>query len=60
MFLKRESPEKDDFAIKNVNLTKISENVFAYSCVSEHSNYFNFVPTKTNIFLADKGFPPPH
>ena len=58
MFLKREWPETEDFAIKKylvvkkkyysifqeitlaVTLKKKSENVFAYSCVSEHSEHF--------------------
>ena len=37
---------------------KCSENVFAYSCVSEHFEILIFFPTKTYIFLADKGFAP--
>ena len=35
-------------------LQKYSENVFAYSCVSEHSDLF--FPYKTYTFLVDKGF----
>ena len=37
----------------------MSENVFANSCISEYFNNLNFFPTKTYIFLADKGFVPP-
>ena len=37
----------------------VSENFFAYSCVSEHLMHFYFFPTKTYIFLADKTPPPP-
>ena len=40
-------------------LKKYSENLFAYSCVSEHSEHFEFFPTKTYIFSANKGFAPP-
>ena len=51
MFLNRERPETDDFAIKKYLVVKKkfvgeilifhnTENVFAYSCVSEHSEHF--------------------
>ena len=36
---------------------KIFWKFFAYSCISEHSRHFFFFPTKTYIFLADKGYP---
>ena len=40
-------------------IQKMSENFFAYSCVSEHAKHFNLFPTKTCIFLAHHGFPLP-
>ena len=37
--------------------TKMSENIFAYSCISEHFNHFKFLPKKNLVtFLADWGF----
>ena len=41
-------------------LQKYSENVFAYSCVSNHAfrEFFFVFPTKTYIFLAVKAPPP--
>ena len=72
MFLERERPETYDFAIKKYLVVnkkyfiyslgrhpykKDSENVSAYSCVSEHSEEFLFFPTK-NV-LSGQGFPPP-
>ena len=41
---------------------KDADNVFAYSCVSEHSEDFKFFPHKNLhflIFLTDNGFAPP-
>ena len=38
---------------------KIIMKMSAFSCVSEHSAFFYFLPTETYIFLADKGLAPP-
>ena len=39
-------------------LTKISENFFVYSCVSEHPKHFLFFPKKILHVLRGQGFPP--
>ena len=75
MFLKRERPETNQFAIEKISgcegnilsrnfnisrktkcqetpLQKYSENVFAYYCVSEHSELFLFFPYKNLHFLT--------
>ena len=68
MFLKQEKPEMDDFEKKKKNfgsegkiliiifltdtLAKMSQNIFAYSLVSEHSNNFFVILRKNLHFLA--------
>ena len=46
-----------DLQVLTYTPTKISGNFFSYSFVSEHF-FKNIFPTKTYIFLADKGFDP--
>ena len=60
MFLKQEKPDMDDFERKKYfetskflsdTLAKISQNIFAYSKVSEHSKHFFYMlRKKTRIF----------
>ena len=73
MYLKRERPQTDDFAIKKISRFNFSKrNAKFFTSVSRHlykkflkislhilPKFFNFFPTKTYIFIGEKGFAPP-
>ena len=55
-FGRRKKIKRNVYILRN-SPTKISENFFAYACISEHSEKFRFfLSKKTN---TDKGFAPP-
>ena len=71
-FLKRERPKTANFVIKirlvgkekylggEISICqeiKNIENLFAYSCISEYSKHFYFLPNKNLHFLSGQGFP---
>ena len=40
-------------------LAKMSQNIFAYFSISEHSAYFSLFQNKTPILVTARGFAPP-